>query len=166
MTLTYRTGRGGHAQLLGTGLYGTSEIETFQKALNNLGVATQRPAITCAVNGTIDDATMLALAAGLELLTKELPTWLYVGIQGALVFGVSNATAKKYVGQYASQLTIAANTAATKFKVTPPVVVPAAPPGFFAPGWYKEPRGLILIAAIGLGGYLIFSSRRAPAKGA
>lgn len=166
MTLTYRTGRHGHAQLLGAGLHGTSEIETLQKALNNLGVATQRPSITCAVNGTIDDATMLALAAGLELLTKELPTWLYVGLQGAMVFGVGNATAKKYVGQYATQLTLAANTAATKFKVTPPVIAPVAAPGFFAPGWYKEPRGLILIAAVGIGGYLIFSSRRAPTKAA
>jgi hypothetical protein len=141
-------------------LMGTSEIENLQRALINLGVATQRPAVTCKITGIMDDATMMAINAGLGLLTEELPNWLYVGVQGVMIFGSTNATAKKYTGEYATQIAMAANAAAVKFKVNPPVpvVVPLAPTvvGFFAPGWYKTPLGLLLIGAALLVGYKFF----------
>lgn len=143
----------------GTQLLGTNEIENLQRALINLGVATQRPAITARITGTIDDETMTAINAGLGLLTEELPSWLYLALQGVMVAGATSSTAKKYVGQYATQLALAANTAAVRYKVNPPV--PTPPPatsssGFFASGWYKTPLGLVLIAGAAFVGYRIF----------
>jgi hypothetical protein len=155
LTLSHR-GRGtsyGH-------LMGASEIENLQRALINLGVATQRPAITCKITGVMDDATMMAVNAGLGLLTEELPSWLYLALQGVMVAGSTNATAKKYTGQYATQLTMAVNTAAVKFKVapvvTPPVYTAPTIVGFFAPGWYKTPIGMALIAVAAFVGYKFF----------
>lgn len=149
-------------------LMGANEIETLQRALTNLATATQRPAITAKVTGVIDDATMAAISEGLGLLTQELPSWLYMGLQGVMLVGATNATAKKYVGQYATQLTLAANAAAVKFKAQTPVVTPAATStvvGFFAPGWYKTPIGIGLIAVTAFIGYkLIAPSRPEPAR--
>lgn len=148
----------------GAQLMGANEIENLQRALNNLGIATQRPAVTCKVTGVVDDATMLAINAALGLLTEELPTWLYVGVQGALIFGISNSTAKQYIGQYATQLTLAANTAAVKFKTqpvqTPPVVVGVAAE------WYKTPLGIALIAGGVLAAYVLFIKPRGEVRAA
>lgn len=130
----------------GVQLMGPSEIENLQRALNNLGVAVQQPAITCKVTGTLDNQTMTAISASIGHLTKELPSWLFLGLQGAMAFGAASDTAKKYIGQYATQLTVAVNTAAVRFKTTPPPFVPASvQAGFFAPGWHKTPLGLALI---------------------
>ena len=151
----------------GITLMGTNEIEGLQRALNNLSTATQKPQITVKVTGVIDDATMAAISEGLGLLTSELPSWLYLGLQAAMAIGASNATAKKYVGQYATQLTLAANAAAVKFKVNPPVPTPAvtASAGFFAPGWYKTPIGIGLIAVVGFIGYrLLFAASSASTR--
>jgi len=145
-------------------LLGTNEIENLQRALSNLAVATQRPAINAKVTGVMDDQTMTALSAGLGLLTEQLPKWLYLGLQGVLILGVTSSQAKKYAGEYAAQLTLAANTAAVKFKTTPPVIAPASQPqivGFFAPGWYKTPIGLGLIALALFVGYKIFIAPKA-----
>lgn len=148
-------------------LDGPSEIENLQRALINLSIATQRPAINTQVTGTVTDSTMLALSAALGLLTEELPSWLYLGLQGATMFGATNSTAKKYVGEYATQLALAINTAAVKYKQTPPVPAPPAPvatqPSFFAPGWYKTPIGVALIAVVAFVGYklLIAPSKKA-----
>lgn len=148
----------------GLELMGTSEIENLQRALANLATATQQPAISAKVTGIVDDQTMTAVAAALGLLSKELPSWAYLGLQGIMALGVTNATAKKTVGEYATQLTLAANTAAVKFKVAPtaptaPIVV--ASPGFFGPGWYKTPIGLLLIAGLLLAGYKLFLAKPA-----
>lgn len=155
MTIVHR---GGDAQLLGT-----SEIEGLQRALINLSIATQNPAINTKITGVIDDATMVAINAALGLLTKELPNWLYLGLQGVMIIGATNSTAKKYVGDYATQLTLAANTASVKYKVNPPAPPPATVVGFFAPGWYKTPLGIVIIAGVAFAGYKIFiaPSRRA-----
>lgn len=157
-----------HRQLLGPHLQllGVAEIENLQRALINLSVATQRPAITCKITGVIDAETTTAIAAALGLLTEELPSWLYVGLQAVMAFGASSDTVKKYIGNYATQLTLAANTAATKYKVNPPPTVPATTQaGFFAAGWYKTPLGIIIIAAIAFAGYKIFiAPSSAPAR--
>lgn len=147
---------------------GANEIEGLQKALNNLSQATQKPGITTKVTGVVDDTTMTAISEGLGLLTSELPSWLYLGLQAAMAIGASNATAKKYVGQYATQLTLAANAAAVKFKVNPPVPTPTttamAPAGFFAPGWYKTPLGIGLILVVGFVGYKLLFANSSPAR--
>lgn len=149
-------------------LMGASEIENLQRSLVNLSVATQKPAINTKITGVVDDSTMMAVSAALGLLTEELPNWLYLGLQGVMIVGATNSTAKKYVGEYATQLAMAANTAATKFKVNPttatPVPIVAATPSFFAPGWYKTPIGLALIAAIALVGYKLFLDKPASKK--
>lgn len=146
----------------GVQLMGTNEIETLQRALINLSVATQRPAINTKITGVVDDETMTAINAALGLLTEQLPTWLYLALQGLMVTGATSATAKKYVGEYATQLALAANTATAKYKVSPPV--PTTPPvqaGFFAPGWYKTPLGVLLIAVVGFAGYKLFFASKA-----
>lgn len=144
---------------------GTAETENLQRALANLAQATQRPAINPGqISGVVDDGTMMAIQASLGLLTEELPSWMYLGLQAALMAGATTSTAKGYVGQYATQLTVAINTAAVKLKVNPPqgtvMTWAGSPqpgvttnPGFlatlFAPGWYKTPQGMLMIA-IGL----------------
>lgn len=136
-------------------LMGAGEIETLQRSLINLSVATARPAINCKITGIMDDQTMVALSSAVGLLSEELPSWAYLGLQAVMAGGSTSSTAKKYAGEYASQLAIACNTAAIKFKATPtaPVVAPTTTVGFFAPGWYKTPFGLLLIAGVAFLGY-------------
>lgn len=149
----------------GVQLLGANEIENLQRALINLSVATQRPAISTKVTGVVDNETTTAMSAALGLLTEELPTWLYLGLQAALAFGTASDTVKKYIGSYATQLTLAANTAAVKYKVNPPVPTPTTTAtGFFVPGWYKTPLGIVLIAAGLFAGYKLFIAPRQPAK--
>lgn len=159
MTLVHRNPGG---QLLGT-----NEIEGLQRALINLSVATQRPSINTKITGVMDDATMASISEALGLLTQELPNWLYLGIQAVMIAGVTSATAKKYIGEYATQLTLAANAAAVKYKINPPAPVTptaSAQVGFFAPGWYKTPLGLIFIAAAAFAGYKLFVAPRQAAR--
>jgi len=142
---------GNHGNYLGApglaGLAGKAEVENLQRALTNLSIATQRPAINPgAVTGVMNDATVTAVSSAMGLLTEELPSWLYLALQAAMIAGASTSQAKQYVEQYATQLTIAANTASVKYKVNTPV--PTQQPqivGFFAPGWYKTPFGMLLI---------------------
>jgi hypothetical protein len=148
----------------GAQLLGPNEIENLQRALINLSVATQRPAINAKITGVVDDQTMTAVSASLGLLTEELPSWLYLGLQAAMVAGTMSTTVKNYVGQYATQLTLAANTAAVKYKANPPAPVPTAPVavGFFAPGWYKTPKGIFLIIGVLVGGWWIVNKITQP----
>lgn len=147
-------------------LMGSGEVENLQRALTNLAVATGRPASNPGpITGEVTDATMTALASSIGLLTESLPAEVYLPLQGAFAFGATSATAKKIVGQYATQLTVACNTAAVKFKnntgsapgktITAgnsgTILMPSTGPmasisQFFAPGWYKTPFGLLLIA--------------------
>jgi hypothetical protein len=155
MTLVHRMP---HIQLMGT-----NEIEGLQRALTNLSVATQRPSINTKITGVVDDGTMASISEALGLLTQELPQWLYFGLQGVMIIGVTNATAKQYVGKYAPQLTLAANAAAVKFKTAPVVVPPVTTTvGIFAPGWYKTPIGIVIIAVGALVGIKIISVIRQP----
>lgn len=135
-----------------------ADIENLQRALVNLAVATNRPQINPgAITGTVDGGTVSAVVAGLDLLTSELPTWAYLSLQAALVAGSATSVAKEAIGTYATQLTIAANTAAVKFKQNP--VVAPVPTGFFAPGWYKTPAGLLLI---GVAAFVVYKFVIAP----
>jgi hypothetical protein len=140
----------------------TPGVQALQTALNNLGRATQRPQIACPVTGKVDDATVAAVVAGMGILTEQLSTWQYLALQAAFVAGSATSKAKEAVAIAAPQLTIAANTAAVKYGKVNPVAV--GPLGFFAPGWYKTPAGLLLI---GVGGFLFYKFVIAkPAKAA
>ena len=150
----------------GAGLNGNASIESLQRALLNLSIATQRPAINPGpIDGVVGGQTMAAVNAALGLLTEELPSWLYLALQAAMMVGADTAQAKQYVAQYAPQLTIAANTAAVKYKTagpapTAPAMVPAET-GFFSTlfptGWYKRPSlGWVLIGIGGLAFYKLF----------
>jgi len=144
-----------------------ASVEQLQRALVNLAVATGRPAINPGkVSGTIDDATMIALGAAIGLLSEELPNYVYLPLQATLLVGVTNATAKQYVTQYAPQITVAINTAAVKFKTSTPaptagtVITQPAPvqpslfDKLFPVGWYTRPSwGWLILAAGGFATY-------------
>lgn len=137
------------------GLMGTAEVQNLQRALANLAIATQRPAISpgAYATGVVDDATMTAVVAALGVMSDQLPSSVYLPLQAALAIGSSTATAKNFVSSYATQLTVAANTAAAKYRVAPVGPLPFQMPSFlsqlFAPGWYRTPFGMILIGAVG-----------------
>ena len=152
------------------GLRGNAAVEGLQKALVNLAQATQRPAINPGpVDGIVGSQTMAAVSAALGLLSEELPNWLYLALQTAMIAGANTSQAKQFVTSYAPQLTIAANTAAVKFKTAAPVVQPAATPantGFlstiFPPGWYKRPSlGWVIV---GIGAFAGYKLILAPSK--
>lgn len=154
------------------GLAGSANVQQLQQALVNLAIATNRPAINPGpVTGEMNDQTVVAVSSAMGLLTEELPGSVYLALQAGLLIGSATSQAKKYVEQYAPQLTIAANTAAIKFKQQPvaaQIPLPAMQTSFFgdlfAPGWYTKPMG---IAIIGIGAFVIyklfFSRPSAPA---
>jgi len=164
-------------------LAGSATVEQLQRALKGLAEVWNRPAIDPGtVTGVVDDATMAALTAALGILTEELPSTVYLALQGALIAGSTTSYAKNLVTQYAPQLTIAINTAITKKKqriaaqqpttttttvTTPPITIPTSTNPFaqlFAPGWYKQPFGIALIAIAAFGVYKLFlAPRPAPA---
>jgi hypothetical protein len=152
-------------------LAGTPSVEQLQRALINLAIATNRPAINPgSVSGTVDDATMAAINAAIGILTEELPTWLYLGLQAAMLAGSMTAAAKKYVEQYAAQLTIAANTAAVKYKTAAPITPATLPPTglwatLFPSGWYTRPSlGWLIVLGASFAAYKLFLAK--PAKSA
>lgn len=109
MLMKQPSSRGGH--LFG----GDPNIEALQRALLNLSQASGRPAINPgAVSGVLTDATMAAVVAAHGILTEELPSWMYLALQAALIAGSTTSQAKAIVTQYAGQLAMAANTAAAK----------------------------------------------------
>lgn len=149
---------------LGGYLAGDANVENLQRALINLAQATQRPAINPGkVTGVVDDSTMTAIQSATGLLSEELPTWAYLGLQAAFAAGAMTSTAKNFVQQYATQLTVACNTAAVKFKTAPPAVAVQTNPvtGFFVPGWYKTPAGMVLIGIALFVGYKLFVEKKA-----
>lgn len=151
---------------------GTANVQQLQQALVNLAIATNRPAINPgAVTGTMNDQTIVAVSSALSLIVEELPNSIYVILQTALLVGSATTQAKKYVEQYAPQITIAANAAALKFKqqpVAPPV--PYQAPSFFgdlfAPGWYKTPIGIGIIGVSAFIVYKLFFAPRSAASAA
>lgn len=159
MMLMMQPTTGGH--LFG----GDPNVESLQRALTNLAIASGRPAINPgAISGTLNDATMAAVSASLGIITEELPGWLYAALQAGLILGSTTSQAKAVVTKYAGQLAMAANAAAAKMHPSgvqvayqpPPSVVPMQSTSFFAPGWYKTPMGIALLLLIGFGVYKLF----------
>jgi len=148
------------------GLAGSADVENLQRALANLAIATNRPQINPGnADGVVGDRTVSAVIAGMDLMTEHLPTWAFLAIQAGLAAGAMTSQAKGIVTQFAAPLTVAANTAAQKFKVNPTggALIPANQ-GFFAPGWYKTPAGIALLIIVGFVGYKLFLSE--PKKAA
>lgn len=117
------------------GLAGTAEIAKMQQALANLAQATGKPQFNPGrSDGVLDDATMVAVAAAVSVAANELPDTLGSVVQLALIGGATTSTAKNYVNQYASQLSVAFNAAAVKYKVNPPA--PTVYPIATATPWY------------------------------
>jgi peptidoglycan hydrolase-like protein with peptidoglycan-binding domain len=154
-------------------LAGTASVEGLQRALANLAIATTNSSINPGpIDGVVGGQTVAAVNAALSLITKELPSWLYVGLQAALLVGSTTTQAKAYVTQYAPQLTIAANTAAIKFKTPTPapmtIQTMASNSLFdtvFPANWYKKPSlGLALVLLGAFGFYKFFLASPAPTK--
>ncbi len=144
-------------------LAGSPAVEGLQRSLINLAIATNRPQINPgAVTGVVDDNTMVAVNAALGILTEQLPSWLYLALQTAMIAGSTTAAAKKAVEQYAAQLTMAANTAAAKYKTTAPLPATTTTTGgiwdtLFPVGWYARPSlGWGVVIVLGFGAYKIF----------
>ena len=156
---------------LGGHLAGDPNIETLQRSLTNLAIASGRPAINPGqVTGTMNDATMAAVSSALGILTEELPGWLYLALQAAMIAGSTTSKAKAVVTQYASQLAMAANAAAVKMRpgsniatfqpIQATSIGPATTPTtflqtMFGSPWYKSPLGIALIG-LGLFGFYKF----------
>lgn len=132
-----------------------ADVQGLQQALKNLAIATQRPDIDPGViSGVVETQTVTAVIAAQTLLSKELPQWAFLSLQAALAAGAMTSIAKEAVAKAAVPLTVAANTAAVKYKVNP-----AAYPmnvGFFGPGWYKTPMGIALILGAAFVGWKLF----------
>lgn len=144
-------------ELMGPMLQGPAEIKSLQQALLNLSQATQNPAINPgAITGDVTPQTVQAVIAGQQLISSELPSWAFVSLQAALAAGAMTSQAKTAIAAAAVPLTVAANTAAVKYKKTSPIPGGSAIVGFFAPGWYKTPMGIALIAVGAFAGYKLF----------
>lgn len=144
------------------GLMGTADITALQQALLNLAVTANRPSSNPGpVTGVVNDATMAAIGASAGVLTEQLPSWLYLAFQVAMIAGAGTTTAKKFVEDHAAEFTIAINTATAKMKSTgiiPPYILPTTTPGLFDTlfpiGWYTTPSlGWLVVGALGFGAY-------------
>lgn len=123
------------------GLGGTAEITKLQQALVNLAQSTNKPQLNPGrVDGVLDDATMACVASALSYAANELPSQLSSVVQLALIGGSATSTAKNYVGQYASQLSVAFNAAAVKYRTAPPP--PVMMPGTATGAWYTTWWGI------------------------
>lgn len=144
-------------------LMGSGEIQSLQQALNNLAIVTQRPQYSMGVpNGTVDDATMLALSNAFSTVATELPTTIATVLQIALAAGSTTATAKQQVSQQAQALTVAIRAAALKYGKAPSdFSLTPVTGGLFGPGWYKTPFGIGVIALSLLIGYKLFLAKKA-----
>lgn len=151
-------------------LAGSASVTQLQQALKGLAAVRSRPAIDPgSTSGTVDDATMVALNAALGIIAEELPNYVYLPLQGAFAVGGTTAYAKNLVTQYAPQLTVAVNTAATKYRMSHPATTPAPvvatlPTTNMWAGWYKTPWG---IAGLAIGALVLYKLLLAkPAKAA
>jgi len=157
-------------------LMGSAAIEQLQQALKGLAAVRKRPAIDPGpVTGVVDDATMVALNSALSILTEELPSYVYLALQGGFIAGGTTSYAKNMVTQYAPQITIAVNTATRKYATSHPATDPTPPPpvvtastnpfaSLFAEGWYKTPFGIAIIAIGAFGIYKFFLAPKPAAK--
>lgn len=150
-------------ELMGPMLQGPAEVKGLQQALANLAIATNRPDINPgAIDGTVGAQTVQAVIAASTLISAQLSTIQFAALQAALAAGAMTATAKEAVSAAAVPLTVAANTAAVKYRTTG--IMPTG--GFFRPGWYTTPMGIALIIGVAFVGWKLFLSSPAPAKAA
>lgn len=146
------------------GLSGSAEVQGLQQALTNLATATGRPQINPGkIDGIVGTQTVMAVVAATDLLSEQLPTWAYLSLKaataGASASSAVTAEAKKGIELLAAPLTVAANTAAVKFKTQPPATTASS--SFFGPGWYKTPFGIALILGGAFVGYKLFFAKPA-----
>lgn len=141
------------------GLGGTAEITKLQQSLVNLAQATNKPQLNPGrVDGVLDDATMASVASAFSYAAGELPSTLSSVVQLALIGGSGTSTAKNYVSQYATQLSVAFNAAAIKYRTAPPATTPVVVPTASG-AWYTTWWG---IGGIILAGALAFKFFLAP----
>lgn len=134
------------------GLGGSAEITKLQQALVNLAQSTNKPQLNPGrTDGTLDDATMACVASAFSYAANELPSTLSSVVQLALIGGSATSTAKNYVTQYASQLAVAFNAAAIKYRTAPPpaVVYPTVTAGTWYTTWWGV-LGLVVGGAFAL----------------
>ncbi len=146
----------------GFGLAGSSDVQALQQALVNLATATGRPQINPGkVDGVVGTQTVMAVIAATDLLAEQLPSTAFLALKAATAGAVASKTvtaeAVKGVEFLAVPLTVAANTAAVKFKQNP-ASVPAMP---VATPWYKTPWGVGGIIVAALVGYKLFLAPKA-----
>lgn len=134
------------------GLAGSAEIVKLQQSLINLAQATGHPEFNPGrADGVMDDATIVSVAAAFSIAANELPSWLATAMQLALIGGSATSTAKNYVSQYATQLSVAFNAAAIKYRTKPGI--PGTTPGTViatATPWYTTWWGIGGIVVGGL----------------
>ncbi len=141
-------------------LSGTPEVAALQQALVGLAQATGRPQINPGqIDGTVGAQTVQAVIAGTDLMSEHLPTWAFLslkaGMIGASMVGGAGGAAASTITTLAAPLTIAANTAAVKFRQNPTM-------GMFGAAWWTSPTGLLVIAGLAFVGYKLFLDT--PAK--
>lgn len=135
------------------GLGGTAEVTKLQQSLVNLAQATGHPEFMPGrTDGQLDDATMVAIAAALSIASNELPGYISTALNLAMIGGAGTTTVKNYVSQYATQLAVAFNAAAVKYRKAPPAPAPTTPIVVSAP-WYTTWWG---IGGLIIGGVVVY----------
>ncbi len=143
-------------ELMGPMLQGPTEIKALQVALKNLSIATQRADIDPGpADGEVNNQTVQSVIAAQTLLSSQLSSWEFISLQAALAVGSMTTQAKSAVAAAAPALTVAANTAAVKYRTAGPMM-PSPFGSFFGPGWYFTPMGMLLIAATAFVGWKLF----------
>ncbi len=133
---------------------GDPTVSAMQQALANLAKRTLNPlGNPGAITGDVNDQTMAAIVASLDLLTKQLPDSVAFALKAALLAGAGSADAKTYVGQYAGLIAEAA-TVATAELPTPPVTSTIG----YDIG-QTSPWIFVLIAGAAFVGYRLFFSK-------
>lgn len=141
------------------GLAGSGENQALQQALVNLATATGRPQINPGkVDGVIGTQTVMAVIAATDLLAEKLPSTAFLALKAATAGAAASKTATteavKGIEFLAVPLTVAANTAAVKFKQNPSAAIVVPPcTGFFCGAWYKTVPGMLLIGVGLFAGY-------------
>ena len=127
------------------GFSGSADISNLQQALTNLALKTGNPSFNPGpVNGDLNGQTLAALQASMSVIGKDLPGWLTLALQGAFTIGTGSSQVKNYIGQYATQIAMAVNTASARMSPatqTTPIIVGSVGP------WYQQTWGMLAIRA-------------------